>query len=511
MTLLSDLLTTVTESQYWTRLTAAYDAVSPSVPWRFWSVRNPYLALSRFCTLGFAELRALVTYLASGMYLDTGEGAALELFVKSQFSLTPDGAVSAKGRILLRGVGGAPAYTFAAGSITIGTPGPFTDRSRLYTNTEPGAIDPNGVLMLEFEANEAGDAYNLPVYSELELKTSYAGIVVSNPPSGPATAIGSGNSGLLFNAGAVGVTVDLLNLGASQVLAVNGFISGAVEITLETNAGSVVVSTAEDVRRAVRDAISGGLTLLFDCRNAGDGSGLVAMTPTPVALEFTGTWLSQAGAPAQTADILRTLAASRWDTRGGGAGDGAPPSDAATADALVYWGLQKPAGYAQTPVRHIRIYSNLDPDTGLASGGVTTVMLAGPAGALSATDVAAVEALYYNPRKFCWSSRLAVRSAANLVIAVTAVVYVKRASLHSLAQVQGLVEAALTDFQVGTATEPGFDIGETVYPQTLGARMADADKIGIRNVDLTVPATPVSATYAQIPVLDLSGVSYVFV
>ncbi len=510
MTLLSDVISRVTESQYWARLSAAYDAAKPAVPWRSWSVRVPYLALSRFCTQALSEGRDIVSYLASGMYLDTGEGAALELFVKSQYQLIPTGPVFAQGRMLLEGVAGSSARTFAPGSVTVGTPGPFGPATRLYTNTEAGAIDAAGVLMMAFSAQVAGDAYNLPVDSPLELKSSFAGLTASNPASGPATIVGTGNAGLLFNAGEAAVTVDVQNLGTSQSLGVAA-VFGVLVIRLATDGGGIATSTAEQVRRAVRDAINVGLSLVWDCRNAGDGTGLVAATLTPVPLEFAGTWLSQAGAPAQGGDVLKELAAYRWDTLGGGAGDGAPSTDAGTSDALIYWGRQKPSGYAASPVKRIRTYSNLDPDTGLASGGVIAVMIAGPAGALTAGDVAAVDALYYNPRKFSWGSRLATRSAANLNVAVSGIVNVKISSGMTLAGAQALVEAALTAYAQGDDVEPGFDIGQALYPETIAAHISMASRVGIRDVVLTAPAVPVSCTYAEIPVLDVAGLIYAYV
>lgn len=525
MALLSDVITAVTESQYWTRLTAAFDSAPPPVPWRSWSVRNPYLAVSKFLTLALSETRALVAYLASGMYLDTGEGAALELFVKSQYQLVPTGPVFAKGRFLIKGVPGAPAYTFPAGSVIAGTPGPFTAASRLYTNSEAGSITPGGQLIMEFTAQVTGDAYNIPSNSQLELKTSYAGLAVTNPPSGAATPIGYGDAAVVFYAKIVGVTVALVNHGSSLPLVVTADVfTKLVTIQLRTDGAAAVLSTAEEVRAAVKFAIlidAMGLSigqLLLDCKSGGTGLGIVAVTTTPAPLDFAGTWLSQAGAPAQTSDILKTMAASRWDTLGGGAGDGAPESDAGTADALVYYGLKTPAGYPASPVRRIRSYSNLDPDTGLVSGGVIAVYIAGPGGALSAADVAAVEANYYNPRKFSWGSRLAVRSATNLVIYIAGTVNVRLSSKRTLAGVQAAVEAALVDYAQGkiaadgTVIEEGFNMGMTVYPEDdLASRIRLADRTGIRDVVLTQPAATVVATYSQIPVLDTSGLVYVFV
>ena len=88
MTVLADVIARVTESAYFTRLTDAY--VAAKVNWRAWSVRNPFLVVSKFATLAASETRDLVAYLAAGQYLDTGEGAALHLTGKSQYQLDPN-------------------------------------------------------------------------------------------------------------------------------------------------------------------------------------------------------------------------------------------------------------------------------------------------------------------------------------------------------------------------------------------------------------------------------------
>lgn len=507
MTVLADVIARVTESAYFTRLTDAY--VAAKVNWRAWSVRNPFLVVSKFTALAASETRDLVAYLAAGQYLDTGEGAALHLTGKSQYQLDPNLPVFAVGRMLLSAVPTAASQAIAAGQIRVGTPGAAGPQSKIFFNTEGGTLVPGQTLLLTFQAEADGDTYNLPVGSPLDLKTSLAGASVSLPASGPPQSIGAGNASLLFFAKDTGVSVEAVNLGANEPLTVNGNLgTKKVTISLRTNGGGVAQSTAEEIRAKTKEAMTIGATnvgaLLIECKNGGDGTGLFGVTASPVALPFFGSWLEVQGAPLEEDPDFKERCRTRWDTLGGGAGDGAPPSDAATPDALVFWGRAKPAGYATSPVRKIKVHSNLDGDTGLASGGVITVVIAGSAGALDAPDVAAVEQNYYNPRKFSWSSRLLVKSAQNLTVALTGTVNVLLGSRRTLDEARARVAAGLAAYQ------KTLDIAQPIYFQKVGARIEDSDVDAIRDVDLLNTGS-VTPTWRQIIVFDLTALAFVYV
>jgi hypothetical protein len=504
----ADLITEVTEAQYWTQLTARYDSASPPTPWRTWSLRAADLSTSRFTTQALSELRSVVAYSTSGMFLEYGEGKALELFARSQYQVTPSGSVSARGRFLITAAAGAPAQTFALGQVTAGTPGAFSALSQLYSNVETGAIETGGTLMLDFEAQVAGDGANLPVGAPLDLKTSFAGLTITCPASGPATRIGTGNASLLWYCKDSGVTVSIVNNGASLPLTCTAnLFSKVCTIQLETNGGGTAISTAEQVRKAVKAALPiGALAIgnfIIECKNGGDGTGTVAITSSPVALPFAGTWLERAGAPPQTETQIKALCATRWDTLGGGAGDGAPASDSSTVSALEYWGRQIPAGYAASPVDKFKAYSNLDPATGLVSGGVVAVYIAGIAGPLGAADVAAVTANFESPQKYSYGCRLDVRSAVFFPVAVTGTIYYRLSSGRSREQVQTSVAAAIAAYQ------RTIDIGEVPYPTDITSRMHSADFEAIRNIDLLTPPTPPAVTYKDIAVLDIASMLYV--
>lgn len=502
---LSDVISAVSESKYWARLTAAYDAVS--VPWKSWPLRSPYLAVSKFVAQALAEGSEVVAYLAAGMYLDTAEGDALTLFSKSQYGLDRTDPQFTTGRFLLTAVAGSPTYAFVPGQVRAGTPGP-TSGSKIFDNTEVGTLYPGQTLLLDFTAETAGDSYNIPNATSLDLKTSFAGVSVSNPPSGPALRIGVGNASLLFYAAAGPVTISIVNDGPSQPLSFNAdFIAKSITIHLRTNGAGVAQSTAEEVRAFLKPHIAGQAlslaTLLIELKLGGDGTGIVAVTASTVELPFFSTWIQSPGSPVEQDTSLKTRDRTRWDTLGGGAGDGNPIAAVATADALEFYARAIPAGRSASPVSHVFVASNLDIDTGMVSGGVVSIILAGRAGALSAPDVAAVESNYYNPRKFAYGAVLKVRSAANLVISLVGTVNVFLSSGRTTDQVASEVAAAL-------ATYPT-DIAMTVYPTNVSAHMQAADFAAIRDIVLTSPSAPVVCSYSQIPVFETSGLTYVLV
>lgn len=501
---LSDVLAAVTQSTYWTRLTAAFDKAK--VPWKSWPLRSPYLAVSKFVTQALSEGSQVVAYLASGMFLDYAERDALTLFAKSQYQLDRTPAQFTTGRILLTAVPGSPNFAVTAGQLQVGTPGP-TASSKIYTNTEAGTLYSSQTLLLDFSATEAGDSYNLPSSTNLDLKTSLAGVTVSNPPSGPPVRVGVGNSSLVFYAAQAGVTVSIVNNGPNLPLAVSYSVGlKAVYIQLRTSGFGVAVSTAEEVRALVKFNIlppNEVGTLLIECKIGGDGTGIVSGTASPVSLPFYSTWIQSPGSTEEDDDSLKSRCRLRWPTLGGGAGDGSPVAPVGTTDALEFWARQTPTDYAASPVKYAKVYSNLDPFTGTASGGVIAVYVAGAAGALSSEDVTAVSGNFLNPKKFAYGNVLHTLSATNLVVALVGTVNVRIASGATTASVSAQVAEHLATYPI--------DIGITLYPANLAAHINAANFSAIRDVVLTAPSTPVVCLYNQIPVFNLSGLVYVLV
>jgi hypothetical protein len=296
-----------------------------------------------------------------------------------------------------------------------------------------------------FRATQPGAQHNVPIATSLELKNALLGVSVDNRATGAATAIGTGNAGLLLFAAQAGVTVELLNNGASLPLTVAGNLgTKRITVQLRTNGAAVVQSTAEEVRFALASAslASNVPALLAAVQNAGTGA-LVMAAVAATSLKWDGSYIQSAGADRESVSRLRRRCETRLDTIGGGGGSGFPPGATGTEDALVFWGLYTPAGYEASPVAWVRVLSNNR--VGTMSGGESTIVLASEAGVLSAADVTAVAANYESPRKY-WGG-LNIVAASNLTIILIGVVHVRASSGKTLAEVSDAIDQALIAFR----------------------------------------------------------------
>lgn len=226
---------------------------------------------------------------------------------------------------------------------------------------------------------------------------------------------------------------------------------------------------------------------------------LVGVSIANPQIGVTGTWLTKQGAPAELDDLLKLRCLDRWGTIG----------VAGNADAYDFWARATPNGYSSSPVTRVRVHSNRL--NGQVAGGAVTVVIAGPAGALAAPDVAAVRDNYESPlpalgialkKKYPLGTVLAVISATNRTVAVTGVVSIRRRAALTSAEVAAQVTAAVTAYQ-GT-----LDIGDYVYPQKVGARIEDANPSAIRDVALAAPAAIVPTGLDEIVTLDITGLTY---
>lgn len=156
------------------------------VPVDAWlSPRNTGLSQTQINALLFASDRQGITLFARAMFLQYASGVGLTLYAKSQYDVARAAAQITKGNVRLISVAGAPLYNIAPGDITVGTQGP-TANQKLYTNVTGSTLAPNSTLDLVFAAVASGSTYNIPNNTPLDLKTSLAGVTVSNPIYPPA-------------------------------------------------------------------------------------------------------------------------------------------------------------------------------------------------------------------------------------------------------------------------------------------------------------------------------------
>lgn len=394
MSVLSDIFTEVTQGKYYNQLIIAHKA--NGVPADSWlSPVNIGISFSEIFAENLANLRSYITLLAKSSFLETASVLvdengnevkdALTLLARSQYQIERNAAQFAQLNVRLLGLPNAPNYFFVASQITIGTQGPPA-LQKTYVNITGGSLAPNGFLDLVFVATNPGAAYNIPNSTTLELKTSFVGVVVSNP---------------------------IYPLSSSCILR-----QGTDE---ETNAS------------------------------------------------------------------LTTRCLGRWGTLGTGGNE----------DSFIYWAKTIPPGYATSPVQKVRVAPNLY--QGIFYPGTCTVFIAGPTGALPGPDVVAVQGVFDNPPKYPIAGLVQVLTVTNVNISIIGTVNVKITSNVTLAEIQAEVEVNLLDYQ------NSLNIGETIYPQKVGARIESANKIAIRDVVMSFPTGPFILNYSDFPILQYTG------
>lgn len=203
-----------------------------------------------------------------------------------------------------------------------------------------------------------------------------------------------------------------------------------------------------------------------------DLPGVTVTNPDPGS----GSWITTSGADEQSDDSLRAECRAKWGTLGMGY-----PSDAFKAWAREALGVDvRVVVYDDNP---------LGPGTARVVAATTT-------GALSAADLATVDA-YLRARKPIGCSTLEVASAAALPTTITATVYVSSAYRTSA---ETAISAALVALSSAT------DIGDEVPLSAIYDAMASPD--GVTKVTLTSPASDVSLGTDEVPTFTLD-ITYV--
>jgi hypothetical protein len=315
------------------------------------------------------------------MFAQTSKSNGLSLFAKSQYNVDRQMGQIAQGIARLISSPAAPLYNILPGDITIGTQGPASNQ-KLYTNITGGVLAPNGTLDLTFRAATIGSAYNISNVTPLDLKTSLAGVTVSNPIYPPAA-----------------------------------------------------------------------------------------------------TWITLAGSDEESDEALLARCLARWSTIGA----------ECNIEAMTYFALLAPPGYTASPVKFLRVMRNWivgPPYTGYWPGGIT-IIVANDGGGLSPTDLAAVRSNFENPQKYGIGRKLNVINAENVSLAVQADIYVFKSAGVSNADIISQSLASLADFQ------SFLQIGEVVFPEKVGARIEDGNKVAIRNVNVLLPANPLIPQFFQ--------------
>lgn len=278
------------------------------------------------------------------------------------------------------------------------------------------------------------------------------------------------------------------------------------QITIGTQGPPSLQKTYTNITGGILNP-SGFIDLVFSANNPGASYNIPNTTTLDMKTSFVGVSVSNPIYPPASSCILRqgsdeetnaslyARCLGRWGTLGTGGNE----------DAFIYWARSIPPGYVTSPVQKVRIAPNFQ--NGIFWPGVCTVYIAGATGALPIADVNAVQGVFDNPPKYPIAGSVIVDTVTNINVSVIGIVNVKITSGFTLTEIQTLVEASLLDYQ------NTLNIGETVYPQKIGARIEDANKLAIRDVVLSSPSGPVYLNFNEFPILQYTGgnLAYVYV
>lgn len=497
-------LATVNQAAYFALLMAGH--LANGVPIKSWtSVRNTGLSLTQILAQYLAALRVLLIQAVAGMFLDTASGIPLTLFAKSQYQLERTPAQFTSGMLVLTSVASAPAYSFAAGNVTVGTPGPQTSLSRYFSNTESGSLVP-GQLQIPGE----GQGFTLVRKS--------TGVSVRIVVAGNSTALTVPpvvESQIIINQ-STDAQANATGTAAQIVAAILAQASAAVLVTPTVIGAGTFVPGA----LAATSLQLGTLVMRFSATQSGAQWNIPTGSPLDMKTSYAGvavanpawknlTWIVTQGADEESNERLKLRCVSRWGTIGVGG----------TADAMTFWALQIPNGYTSSPVAQVTILSNYLHGTYAGNG--CTVVVIGPAGALGVQDVAAVQANFDAPissmansgipgldtlgKKYPLMVQLEAITATNRTVALVGTVSIYRGRGVTIADVQAAVIAELAVYQ------GKLRIAQVLYPQQkIAGVIESAPPYGdaIARVDLSAMPNSIAMEPLQYPILDASGLVY---
>ncbi len=169
---LSDLLAGQTSDQVLvTQLALAQAAGFPATAWQETSVPRTFFEVA---ALVGSDLTGLIAAIAAAGFLESAEGAALDLLAQQLYNLQRKEAVFTRGRFVLSDPTGFGGFAITdVGQIWIEGAG------RRFRNLSTGVLVDGGALELLFEAEHPGEGSNLPPGVAFSLVTSIPGIGVA--------------------------------------------------------------------------------------------------------------------------------------------------------------------------------------------------------------------------------------------------------------------------------------------------------------------------------------------
>lgn len=191
--LLADLLMQRTETQVLASLLAKIQALQTEegiafAPTDFepGALAHTLLRLEAFA---LADLYAIVPDLTRGGFLDTAEGALLDLIAANQYALTRREASFTRDKVVLTCAAGFGPYVVQANQIWVGVAARTGQRYLATDLINPSSADtgngwqlaPGTPISLEIRAEHPGATYNVSIGAINVLHTPLPGVTVTNP------------------------------------------------------------------------------------------------------------------------------------------------------------------------------------------------------------------------------------------------------------------------------------------------------------------------------------------
>ncbi len=418
------------------------------------------------------DVDALISAIAAGGYLDNADGAWLDLYCDNVYDERRHEAIQAKGVCVLTDAGNGGPYSIAAGQLWVAT----ADGALRFVNTTAGSLPEGGTLALEFAAESPGAPFNVGNGAITQLITPLPGVTVANP-----SRVGG---------------VRPSRTGSPSVVAfASGSLQGDYRVRLEVTTGGVPGAAV------FRYSLDGGATWAATTQTV-PASGPYTLGTTGLSLNFgagayqagdlydfeaTVSWLSQAGVDRETDDALRVRCRKKWASLAIGR----------TNAGFEFWALEASDQVTRAFARQ-----------SASVPGQVELFLAGAGGSVTADVVAEVDE-YVQPRVPLTTSCVTA-SAGTVTVTLAGVVYV-RSGMRT--QAQAAAEAALAEY-IASVPIGGEKVGATgvVSREVLAAciaRGSAANRVdGVVDLALTTPAADVALDPTEVPILDVSNLTW---
>ena len=416
--------------------------------------------------------QALADMAAGGLLMDAA-GSWLDLIGSQVYGEARHRAVFTQGYLLLSDVASAGPFAFAAGDLWARD---ATGQLR-FSNVSGGTVPLDGSLLVLFQAESTGSAWNVGNGALSDLATPIPGLAVAS--GGYIGAISKSRSG------APNLAASGTSLGNYALL---------VQITTGGGRGAAVFKWSKDngVNWSSEITVpSGGIYALF-----GTGITLTFAAGTYAEADqytFTAStsWITQAGSEIETDENYRTRCQQKWATLA--------QSDVGPAQQMQSWAQQASAQVTQAVAVEDGIYP-----------GKVDLYLATSEGSAPADVLAAVEAFVAPRLGLC--EILSVASATAQTVALAGTVYV-RSGTASACQAAAL--AALSEY-IAACPIGGYPLGSggtglsrEMLIACIAKGSASHPIASCVDITLATPSSDVSMSMPSIPVLTTSGLNWV--